>query len=488
MGCTSILVGRRASWDGSTMIARNDDSGAGHFMPKKLVVVKPEMQPRHYKSVISGVEIDLPENPLRYTAMPNAVEGEGIWAAAGINAENTAMTATETITTNSRVLAADPLVKGGIGEEDLVVITLPYIHSAREGVLRLGELHETWGTYESNAVALSDENEIWWFESVGGHHWIAKRVPDDSYVVMPNQLGIDRFDLADAFGEKKEHLCSPDLREFITENHLDLSIPEQEENILNPRLAFGSRDDSDHCYNTPRAWYIQKRFSPRAAKWEGPDADYTPESDDIPWSALPEHLLTPEDVKYALSSHYQGTAFDPYLQYGEKNEAGKYRSVGINRTDFMSIAAIRPDLPADVAAVEWISFASNAFNTMVPLFTNVEKMPAYFSCTTGKVSTESFYWASRLIAALADAAYGTALFEIETYQQTVPARGRKILHDALAEIRSIPDPAGPEIRILLENANEKVAEMTREETDAVLKKVLDAAGNNMKNQYARSDA
>ena len=36
MGCTTILVGKKASYDGSTMIARNDDSGSGHYMPKKF--------------------------------------------------------------------------------------------------------------------------------------------------------------------------------------------------------------------------------------------------------------------------------------------------------------------------------------------------------------------------------------------------------------------------------------------------------------------
>ena len=35
MACTTILVGKKASYDGSTMIARNDDSGSGHFTAKK---------------------------------------------------------------------------------------------------------------------------------------------------------------------------------------------------------------------------------------------------------------------------------------------------------------------------------------------------------------------------------------------------------------------------------------------------------------------
>ena len=92
------------------MIARNDDSGSGHFTAKKFVVVRPEEHPAVYKSVISHVEIPLPGNALRMTAMPNAVEGKGIWAASGVNAANVGMTATETITSNPRVLGADPLV------------------------------------------------------------------------------------------------------------------------------------------------------------------------------------------------------------------------------------------------------------------------------------------------------------------------------------------------------------------------------------------
>ena len=110
MACTTLLVGKHASYDGSTMIARNDDSGSGHYTPKKLTVVLPSEQPRLYRSVLSHVEIALPENPMRYSAVPNAVEGEGLWSGAGVNEANVAMTATETIASNERVLGADPLV------------------------------------------------------------------------------------------------------------------------------------------------------------------------------------------------------------------------------------------------------------------------------------------------------------------------------------------------------------------------------------------
>jgi dipeptidase len=43
--------------------------------------------------------------------MPNVDLVDGIWAASGVNSENVSMTATETITSNPRVLGADPYVK-----------------------------------------------------------------------------------------------------------------------------------------------------------------------------------------------------------------------------------------------------------------------------------------------------------------------------------------------------------------------------------------
>ena len=276
MACTTIMVGKKATYNGSTMIARNDDSVSGRFMPKKFVVIHPEEQARTYKSVLSHVEIPLPDNPMRYTALPNAIEGQGIWAAGGVNEAQVAMTATETITSNPRVLGADPLVvyqaaegdkeeiPGGIGEEDMVYLVLPYIHSAREGVKRLGSLLEQYGTYEMNGIALQDADEIWWLETIGGHHWIARRVPDDVYVVMPNQLGIDQFDLEDALANQKEYMCSSDMREFIEKYHLNLSL----DGTINPRDTFGSHDDADHVYNTPRAWFMERYLNPHAKVWD----------------------------------------------------------------------------------------------------------------------------------------------------------------------------------------------------------------------------
>lgn len=548
MACTTILVGKDASYDGSTIVARNEDSPGGQFEPKRMQMVLPKDQPRVYTSVESHLTIELPEEPMRYTSVPDAIEGHGVWAAAGFNELNVGMSATETITSNERVLGADPLVvytpaggvegeegyvpacPGGLGEEDFVTLVLPYIRSAREGVERLGALLEKYGTYEMNGIAFSDVDEIWWLETVGGHHWIAKRVPDDMYVTMPNQLGIDWFDLGDAEGEQLEHMASPDLRAWMADNHLDLTLrgeyaffsedeyeliedgdddyiedldedldddgPDGDdledvfvldagrfEDIFNPREAFGSRSDSDHVYNTPRAWYMQRFLNPHDV-WEGPFADYTPESDDIPWARVPERKVTIEDVKYVLSAHYQGTPYDPYGKHGTPETRSLYRPIGINRNGQLAVLQVRPYVDEDHRAIQWMAFGSNPFNALVPFYANVDTLPEYLCNTASTVTTDSFYWSNRLIAALADARFRDNAAHIERYQEKVGARGHQMLRET---DRAVADASGEELVRALEQANDRMARFLREQTDALLGKVLHTTSLSMRNGFAMSD-
>ena len=485
MPCTTLLVGKKASNDGSTMIARTDDGG---FDMKKMVVVTPDRQKKKYKSVIGHLEIGLPEDPLRYTMNPNVDPAQGLWPATGINAANVGMTATETITSNPRVYAADPYVEykkaknrrekdtpGGIGEEDLVTLVLPYVRSAREGVLRLGALLEQYGTYEANGIAFNDADEVWWLETIGGHHWIARRVPDDRVVIMPNQFGLDNFDFDDAYGEGKDNLCSADLKQFVEDNRLDTGRGP----VFNPRLAFGSHDDGDHIYNTPRAWYMARYFLGRTFRFDGDDADFTPESNDIPWSFVPEHKVTVEDVRYLLGSYYQGTPYDPYDTRAAMK--GKYRTIGVPNSDVCGIMQIRGYLPEPLRGVEWFSMGGSGFTACFPFYASVDSLPAYISGTTDTVSTDSMYWHSRLIAALTDAHYFSGIIHDERYRNAVWNRSRQILCEYDAKIQDGADAS------ILKEANKKITDMVKEESDKALGSILRNASEHMKIRYHRGD-
>ena len=483
MGCTTILVGKNASFDGSTMVARTEDAPSGVFRAKKFVNVAPEEQPRKYKSVISKVEIDLPNNPVRYTAVPNAILDNGIWGQCGANEYNVSMSATETITSNERVLGADPLVDCGIGEEDIYTIVMPYIASAREGVTFLGNLLEKYGTYEMNGIAFQDENEIWWLETIGGHHWMARRVPDDSYVIMPNQLGIDKFDFDDAFGAKKEFMCSADLLDFVKKYHLDLSI----DGDFNPRHAFGSRSDADHTYNTPRAWILQRYFNPTSNTYDGINADYRPDSDNLPWARIPEKKITVEDIKYALSHHYQGTEYDSYSRDIHSVKKGTLRPIGINRTNFLGLVQIRPYMPDELKCLQWLAIGSCVFNAIVPFYTNINRTPDYLANTTNQVTTENFYWTNRLIAALCDAHFADTASHIERYQLKVQSQSTALINKY--DEKFIAEKVSKDnAKDFLEKANDNIADELKVQTDDLLDKALYTASCNMKNKFSRSDA
>lgn len=503
MSCTTLLVGKNASYSGATIIARNDDSGSGRYDPKRLIVVRPQDQPRHYKAVISHVQIELPDNPCRYTIAPNVLNNRGVLAEAGVNEHNVAMSATETIAVNERVLAADPLVEyravqgeqgqpdcqpeqmGGIGEEDIITLVLPYVTTAREAVVRFGKLLEEYGTYEANGVIMSDPDEIWYVETIGGHHWIARRVPDNAYATIPNQLGLDYFDVNDAFGEQHEYMCSADLREFMTEYHLDMTMPASaaEQHGFNPRHAFGTATHKDHIYNTPRAWYMQRTLNP-SQDWDSPSARYTPTSDDIPWCRVPERKVSIEDVDFIMSSHFEGTPYDPYGTLGTSESRHRYRPIGINRTGHMVAIELRNDVPAANAAIMWVSFGSGPFNAVAPLYANVTDTPAYLRDTSAEVSTDSYYWTMRMIAAMADPHYMECSNAVEHYMEDIHAAGHRFVYETDASVRELNEN---NVIDALTQANNRMGEQLHKRTQELLAEVLYISSNNMRNSFAMSD-
>lgn len=460
--CTTILVGKKATTDGSTIIARNED-GAAPLEPQKFVVIKPEDQPRHYQSVLSKFNIDLPDNPLRYTSTPNANPVNGIWGAAGINSDNVGMTSTETITTNSRILGIDPLVDDGFGEEDMPTITLPYIHSAREGVARLGKLLETYGTYETNGICFSDKDEVWYFESIAGHHWAAIRIPDDAYVIAPNRLNIDQFDF-----DSDDTMYAADLPDLIERYHLNPD-PDQ----VNMRHIFGSATIKDTRYNNPRAWYGQKFFNP--------EFNTTPIDQDLPFICRTKRKISIEDVKFVLSSHYENTPYDPY---GSGTEAEKklYRPIGINRNQELHILQIRNDVAPEIAAVHWLAFGPNTFNAVVPFYANVNDTPDAYKRTTKDYDPQAMYWLSCQLAVLGDTNFG--LFEDfeNLFEQNTVAACRHL------QISTDTDIAGAkDVPATLEAVNAKMAKISFDNSNKLMGQMISLAAPQMKLQFTLHD-
>ena len=96
-------------------------------------------------------------------------------------------------------------------------------------------------------------------------------------------------------------------------------------------------------------------------------------------------------------------------------------------------------------------------------------------------STENYYWGSRLIAALADPHFPQCVQMIDRYQEAVASKGREIVKEYDRKIAETGD-----LKLAAE-ANEKLCTMAREETTAVLNKVLLEATSLLKNGFNRAD-
>ena len=110
-------------------------------------------------------------------------------------------------------------------------------------------------------------------------------------------------------------------------------------------------------------------------------------------------------IKKLMSSHYQGTAFDPY--HLERDKA-PFRSIALNRNLELHILQIRNNVPASIAGVHWLAFGPNTFNAVVPFYANIDDTPIPYRNTSTEYSIDDMYWLTHTISALGDQNYRQA--------------------------------------------------------------------------------
>ena len=426
MACTTVLVGKKANIAGSTIIARNCDAEVCN-VPVKFVVVPAKSEKQTFHSYVTGLDIPLPENALRYQMAPFVdYKIHGQFGECGINSENVAMSATESLYGNPQVLGLDPLVSNGIGEDALLSIVLPFIHSARDGVQYLGKLIEKYGSHEGNGIAFSDKDEIWYMEIPTGHYW------------------------------------APGIREFVEENNLN---PDPDE--FNFRHIFGTSNSRDRCYNTPRVWFGQRYLGHIA---------FSPTSNDLDFSFKPNRKLKREDVGYVLSSHYNETIYDPLADNTPKDDRTKFRPISMARCAESHILEIRNKVPAGIAGIAWLNFAPTAFNPYVPFYANANGTAPEYENTTDAYDPNEAYWLSRTVAALIQPSYNemkSLLSGLDGFLPTADQLTNHLIHQTDLEAEKL---SGQKLIQYLTKANaanaQKVLDLTHKTVGNLVKREL----------------
>lgn len=465
-----MLVGKKASLDGSTMIARDED-GYGGINEKVFVVNQARHYDEDYVSNYNNFKMHLVGDGCKWTAAPTADDSEGRWDEQGINEYNVAMTATETEATNARCLGYDPLVADGINEDSMLYLVLPFIKSAREGVARLGKLIEKYGTGESNGIAFADHDEVWYFETGAGHQWVAARIPDDSYAICPNIMVIQDVDFADS----DNFMYASTIRDFVEKHHLNAA----QDGSFNFRDIFGTKDEADAYYNTPRTWYGQKLFNP--------SIEQEPTSQEMPFTRVPEKKIGVEDVQKFLTSHYNGTPYDPMATFssGSEKEQKQFRSIALDRNQESSILQIRNDVPAKYAAVQWLNMGFYAYSPYVPFYANIEDTPLNYKEAEHQVDPDSSaYWLYKTLQVLVEPRYHQYIYQVNAYRDECQSYGLS----RLAKIdQQAENMQGTELVKFLTAANDETAGVVTAKTKRLMSSLVRQALNSSKYQFERGD-
>ena len=403
--CTTIIIGQEQTADGSMIVARSEDWDA---MEAKNYEIFEDTDngPREFVAKDSPFRCELPEKALGYSAL-SPYNLHGHWGSAGFNTAGVGMSATESIFSSDEILKHDPLVENGVAENSVFNITLPYVHTAREGVERLGMLIEKYGIAEGFGIGFVDSKEIWYLETACGHRWLACRMPKDQYFVTGNQSRFRTYDPND----KENYLASADLIEFA-EKH-GLYNPAQ--GAFDFHEAYARDIKLDTTYNYPRVWGLQQFFSPEIKN------DVTKNT--FPVFAKAAHKVTLTELRTAFRFHYDNTEHDPYLNSNPKEP---YRPVSIFRTTQTHLLQVRPELPQAIGCVNYVAMGMADLGVFLPLYQGITSYPEAYTKGNGESSADSAYWKFRKIMVLGMTNYNKyapvikeayAKFEAETDQR-----------------------------------------------------------------------
>ena len=429
--CTSILIGKKASLTGSVVIGRNEDAKTA--WPKHLAFNAHKAIPNnHFKSKDNKFEMDLPEERFSYSSTPEWTDKYGVFEEDGINEYHVAMSATESAYANERVLAADPFdTEKGILEEAMVTVVLPYVKTAREGVKHLGDIVEKHGAAEADGILFGDRDEAWYMEIGSGHHWVAMRIPDDSYAVIANQLAIQEID----FNDSKNFLFSKGIQEFVKENKLWPA-----DRPFNFREIFGTHDDSDLHYNTPRVWIGQKLLTPSVTQ--------EPESFDLPFVQKADKPISIRDAQDVLCNHYQNTPYD--LTNPKNKDNATYRPISVATTQESHLLELNGE-----KMVHWLAMGVGAQSVYVPFYPQGTKVPTMYKYGKETYSSNSAYWVFKLASVLVDRNWGKYGSELSSAQTEAREKTMRLRHEYDEKLASETDPAKQ--TDLVNEANDKIA-------------------------------
>jgi len=421
--CTSVLVGKAASVDGSTMTSHSCDSGTDRTWMNLVPNQK------HKK----GSETPVYLEPKR-TEGPNDPEAIEAGYISQVS-ETYAFINTAYPCINEYQLAIGETTFGGkrelISNEGLIDcpelyrLALQRAKTAREAIKVIDELTKEYGYNDvGECFTFADPNETWHFEILGpgrgkiGAVWAAVRVPDGNVGVSANASRIRKIDLDD----KENYMASDNVYSLAEE------------------LGFWSPDsgeDFEFCY----AYANRKSMGCRRREWRvlsiaAPSLNLDPNGENFPLSVKAEKKLSVQDVLGIFRNYYQDTPFDMTNTLTAVNRQGNIvkspvanpfmdsdtrtlmnipyeRTICCARATYLTVTQSRNWLPDPIGGVVWLGYDNPATTPHTPFYCGINEMPeSYMVDGRRKFRRDCAWWAFRQVSRLACLKYQSMSVDI----------------------------------------------------------------------------
>ena len=361
--CTTIIVGKNATADGSVLLGHNEDWG--QFLMPLRWNPREKHQPGETLKLRDGQEI--PQVGETYAFIWPAAECNGINELQVAVADDTGSCRKE-LSQNDR----------GLDLEEFVSLALQRSRTAREAVITMGGLIEKYGyrTYngeDGDIFSIADPNEGWLMEVAIGGLWVAQRVPDDAFMVLANRFRIGEIDLKNS----TRFLASANLVDYAKQK----GWYDPAQGPFNFERAYGA-DDGRKAYNTRREWRGNELLSGRKFNQE-----------ENPLTVVPGKKLTPRDIMALLRDHYEGTEYDLTQGYGKGSpHHTSERTICRMTTDATSVAQLRGWLPPEIGGVLWLCLGTPCSSVYVPYYLGVLDFPKPYAFLSDEYDGDNAFW------------------------------------------------------------------------------------------------
>ena len=207
--CYAVIVGRDASADGSVLVGHNEQNGGRRILNFRRIPRRQFPEGATVELVRGGRPPQVPETcAFFWSENPGLEFSDGYLNEWGVAVVSDGCPTRED--DYETLLARGEIRDGSIGYMLRRLVT-ERARTAREGVELAGELVERFGyVHSGRTYVISDPREAWLVAVVRGRRWVARRVPDDRVVLLPNVHIIGEVDLTDA----DSFLASADLVDY----------------------------------------------------------------------------------------------------------------------------------------------------------------------------------------------------------------------------------------------------------------------------------